>query len=328
VDCAIIGAVAKYWVDDNQYLFSAPNDHLGLYSNCSNILGAQGLSDTQVRVVLFKDANPGRPCDGNTLKAIPAGFSQCTLSLLDKDVCHLMQEMGQIARTIKTRYHNVEQMYVHSRIYGGYANPNDSFQDDPTHFQLLNPEPFAYEQGFAMKWLIQAQIDQVYLPGHPVNAVTGPLSYNDPSPNGAPWIDWGSYMWAAGTIVPCLGCPISGLTWRQDYRYEDSAKDDCNQHPGSECDFEAKSAPINGKNPPDNTHPSLCGRDKVAKMLLWSYCSTTSPTSAYMKPWLNPNTSCAAPSPPTNDCVCPTQDNVNCVPGPGGLIFPQYDLGP
>ena len=35
-------------------------------------------------------------------------------------------------------------MFLQSRTYGGYATTNE------------NPDPYAYEYGFATKWLIQA----------------------------------------------------------------------------------------------------------------------------------------------------------------------------
>jgi len=71
---------------------------------------------------------------------------------------------------------NTKMMFVHSRIYGGYANPDIGDEN-----QLLNPEPFAYEQGFAMKWLIQSQIDEMRQ--LPRLAAAGLLEYGSAHPH-------------------------------------------------------------------------------------------------------------------------------------------------
>ncbi len=73
-----------------------------------------------------------------------------------------------------------------SRIYAGYATT------------ALNPEPWAYESGFAVKWTVEAQIGGS--PALNFDALAGPVE--------APWIAWGPYTWADGTT------PRSdGLTW-------------------------------------------------------------------------------------------------------------------
>lgn len=87
----------------------------------------------------------------------------------------LSSEMERIARILKTKYPNLKIAYWSSRIYAGYATTN------------LNPEPFAYESGFAVKWLIEKQI----------NGDTT-LAFAGPQPQ-APWLAWGPYLWADGT---------------------------------------------------------------------------------------------------------------------------------
>src|SRR5262249_61929065 len=53
----------------------------------------------------------------------------------------------------------------------------------------LNPEPYAYESGFSVKWLIEKQL-------------AGDRELNHDPDRGkvrAPWLSWGPYLWANGT---------------------------------------------------------------------------------------------------------------------------------
>src|SRR5262249_9067135 len=135
----------------------------------------QGLSEAQVAVVWMKLA------DAQPTVHLPNSSA---------DAYALMGFMGGAARALKVRYPNVQMVFVSSRIYAGYAS------------STLNPEPYAYESGFGVKWLIQAQIDQ--MAGGPVNAIAGDLDYNSV----APWLAWGPYPWADG-LTP----RSDGLTW-------------------------------------------------------------------------------------------------------------------
>lgn len=79
------------------------------------------------------------------------------------------------------RYPYLEQVFLTSRIYGGYAN------GQPTTSQhCLMPEPYAYEYGFAIQRTIVAQINRT------TNDYVGDVRY----PESAPWVDWGPYIWA------------------------------------------------------------------------------------------------------------------------------------
>lgn len=98
----------------------------------------------------------------------------------------LQQQMADIVRILKTTCPNLRVLYGGSRIYAGYA------------VGPLNPEPYAYEQSFAVKWLVQQQ-----LWGDPA------LNWDpDLGPVQAPWITWGPYTWADG-LVP----RGDGLIW-------------------------------------------------------------------------------------------------------------------
>ena len=127
-------------------------------------LAAAGVSDAQVEVVWMKNAD-----------AMP------TLSF-PADAKKLQSELQNTAQTLRSRYPNLRLLYHSSRIYAGYASSN------------LNPEPFAYDGGFSVKWLIEDQIN-----GNP------DLSFGAGK---APWMAWGPYLWADG-VKP----NTDGLTW-------------------------------------------------------------------------------------------------------------------
>src|SRR5947209_6467789 len=60
----------------------------------------------------------------------------------------LLRQLGDIVRCLKSRYPNLREVFLSSRIYAGYATTS------------LNAEPYAYESGFSVKWLVESQIAQ------------------------------------------------------------------------------------------------------------------------------------------------------------------------
>jgi hypothetical protein len=101
-------------------------------------LEPRGLSERQVQVVWLKEANPG---------------PRASLPAADADARRLSAALADVVRAARAHYPNLALVFVSNRIYGGYARTP------------LNPEPFAYESGFAVKWLVEAQIQQMASPG-------------------------------------------------------------------------------------------------------------------------------------------------------------------
>lgn len=164
-------------------------------------LAQRGVTERQVQIVWMKVAHR-QP--------------RVALPNADAEARVLSRRMADIARALKVRYPNLQQVFASSRIYAGYATTT------------LNPEPYAYESGFAVKWLVEAQINQL-ASGASTTTEYGDLSYD----RATPWLAWGAYLWAAGSLTRG-----DGLAWM----------------PG---DFQA-----------DGTHPAQTGEEKVGRLLL------------------------------------------------------------
>jgi hypothetical protein len=181
VDCAVPGEVSDRWLDDTY----------GNYTHCLTQLQTAGVTEAQVQVILYKNARKF-PRQSLTKKTICSADSTV-------DVCRLESDIANAARYMKIRYPSVQQLFLHSRIYGGYAAAGS-----------LNPEPFAYESGFAVKWLIDAQIQQQHT--GVVDPTAGDVSYN-----AVPWMAWGPYFWASGSTSRA-----DGVSWTaNDFRLSD-----------------------------------------------------------------------------------------------------------
>jgi hypothetical protein len=104
------------------------------------------------------------------------------------DMLDLQSQLQSIAENLQGKFPNIKLAYYSSMNYTGYSDGAAT----------LNPEPWAYESGFAVKNAIQDQIGGD--PAMNFNPALGPVL--------APWVAWGPYYWANGMI------PRSdGLTW-------------------------------------------------------------------------------------------------------------------
>ena len=158
VNCAESGQIA---------IFTSRAD-TDYWPAAEKLLAAAGITPQQVQVAWVLQAN-----------AAP-------LAPFPVDTKKLQSDLANTVRVMHAKYPNLKIVYLSSRIYAGYA----TFP--------LNPEPYAYESGFAVKWLIADQIA-----GHP------DLNYD--SARGrveAPWLAWGPYLWADG-----LKARSDGLTY-------------------------------------------------------------------------------------------------------------------
>jgi hypothetical protein len=128
------------------------------WANVEQRLAQAGANDAQVQAVWLKEAI-ARPTE-----QFPA------------DAQRLRTDLETILRVLAQKFPNLHLVYVSSRTYGGYAST------------ALNPEPYAYQSGFAVKWTVGDRID-----GH--------LKLR-------PWVGWGPYLWTNGTTARS-----DGLVW-------------------------------------------------------------------------------------------------------------------
>jgi hypothetical protein len=162
VDCAQGGQAMAEWAPPG----AAP---LG---EALRRLESAGVTPQQVQVAWVKLANKG-----------PRGELEEHGHKLQRDTIAVLQNA-------KAKFPNLRVAYLGSRIYAGYAtNP-------------LNPEPYAYESAYVVRWLIEDQI-------------AGKPELNPDPARGdvkAPLLLWGPYFWGDG-VTPRKA---DGLVWTRD----------------------------------------------------------------------------------------------------------------
>jgi hypothetical protein len=147
-------------------------------------LSAAGVTGEAAQAVWLQEADPG-PDEGWP------GYAR-----------KLQGELARIMQLMHDRFPNLKLVYVSNRVYGGWARTR------------LNPEPYAYETGFAVKWLIAQQIE-----GH--------LALNfDPrhGPVKSPWLSWGPDLWANGTTPRSDGFHYVESDLREDDRTHEAVQ--------------------------------------------------------------------------------------------------------
>lgn len=143
-----------------QDVFQWTNPNAATWQTVNQRLTNAGLTPNQVQVAWIKQAVAG-----------PGNYGAFPLHAEALEAA-----LGDVMRALRTNYPNIRLAWVSSRTRA-YTNV-------PT---ALSPEPFAYESGFATKWLIESQIDG-----------SGNLAYGGAAPV-APLLLWGPYLWADGT---------------------------------------------------------------------------------------------------------------------------------
>ncbi|HUV65295.1 MAG TPA: alpha/beta fold hydrolase [Sedimentisphaerales bacterium] len=141
-----------------QATFIIENRHSNYWRVVDERLAAKRVTPEQVQAIWTKGAYSG-PSDPFPIES-------------KKLQAYLMGSLW----TANARFPNLKIAYVSSRTYAGFAESG------------ISPEPFAYETGFSVKWLIADQIA-----GKPE------LNY-DPAngPVCCPWLAWGPYLWTDG----------------------------------------------------------------------------------------------------------------------------------
>ena len=138
------------------------------------------LTEQQVQALWIKNANP-QP--GLKFRTLCDSASPGCVNDGNTEAIRYETQLGQIVRAARSRYPNLRQIFLSSRIYAGYATSN------------LNPEPYAYEYAFSVKWLIEAQIMQERT--GTVDPIAGDLSYDS---NSTAWLAWGPYPRSDGLL--------------------------------------------------------------------------------------------------------------------------------
>jgi hypothetical protein len=123
------------------------NPNASYWLTVTQHLTSAGVTPDQVEVAWLKEAIAGEN------RSFPV------------DAQGLRDDLRDIVTIMESRFPHLQIIYLASRTYAGYATTT------------LNPEPYAYESGYAVKWLIEEHI---------VGNGSGA------------WLAWGPYIWTDG----------------------------------------------------------------------------------------------------------------------------------
>ncbi len=265
VDAAQGGQAALEW--DEQ---AAPAVAARVWEQAERRLQAAGVTPAQVQAVWIKQALKG-PARYGEFPAHARAQQKHTIGIL---------------HAAARRLPNLRVAYLSSRIYGGYG-PG-----------ALNPEPYAYEGAFAVRWIIQDQIREAVAgatPGQPagpdLGALRGPSNSDAPDAPGGPSRRAGIVAGAtpgqpAGPVLnwdPARGPVQSPIVLWGPYLWADGV------NPRKADGLLYKRSDLAG----DGTHPSPSGRRKVADQLL-----TFFKTDPLARPWFAKAAPAPASQPP------------------------------
>jgi hypothetical protein len=165
VNCAVGGAGVASWTQPSS----------GTWGKALTQLKDGGATPEQVQIAWVKHAEAMPDED-----KVPLEYAK-----------RIRADLAKSLIAAKTRFPNLKIAYLSSRTYGGY---------NAVGLRRVNPEPFAYETAFAVRWAIQDQ-----LAGKALNydSKKGPVV--------APLLLWGPYLWADG-VTPRKS---DGLTWQR-----------------------------------------------------------------------------------------------------------------
>jgi len=177
VDCAQGGQAAAQWAYPEKYKRtdrSTGRERPSPWAVMDERIKNASVLPSQVQLVWIKQAEMG-----------PANLGQ-----FPRHAQVLRDNIAVILRKLKDKFPNLRVAYLSSRIYAGYAGTP------------LNPEPYAYESAFSVRWLIEDQIN-----GKPE------LNY-DPQKGQvkSPLLLWGPYLWGDG-VKPRKS---DGLVWKRE----------------------------------------------------------------------------------------------------------------
>src|SRR5262249_12655195 len=159
VNCAVGGAGVSSWAKPRS----------GTWNKVAERLKEANVTPEEVQVAWVKHAEPGPWPDTEPLQYAKK----------------VKADIGASLAIARSTFPNLRVVYLSSRIYGGY---------NIARGRRVNPEPFAYETAFSVRWVIQEQIER-----EKKGKVEGPV------------LVWGPYLWADG-VTPRKR---DKLTWQR-----------------------------------------------------------------------------------------------------------------